>query len=312
MSVKENKDLLVSFVKEVLDGKNADAAGKYLSPNFFHHDLAPGEQTGNQTGAAGQVNFFTGVVFPAFTGFTTTVEDVIGEGDLVAARWRQASTNNGAWQGRPATGKRTEIAGISVVRVRDGLIVEEWESRDAVTLVRQLGVAVPRLTLTPVRIPAPRPTPAPGPFLANGPLVAEAEDTAAIKAQAASVYMDAWNRGDLTALANTQATSFVLHDPTALQPATRAGSAALISAFRTGLPDLSVTVDLQLAEADKVVTRFTIRGTHKASLLGIAATGNLVQATGVSIQRYSGGKLAEEWQLWDQLGLAAQLGAVRI
>jgi steroid delta-isomerase-like uncharacterized protein len=314
MSVQENKELLISFVRDVIDGKNLDAMEKYLSPNFFHHDLAPGEQTRQQTGAAGQRNFFSDVVFPAFDGFATTFEDLIGEDDLVAGRWRQTSRNAGPWLGRGPTRRRTEIAGISIVRIRDGMIVEEWEGRDGTGLLRQLGVPVPKPTLPSTRVGLPRrPSTDSRPFLTNGPLGgARGAGPQEAKALCASVYMDAWNTGDLQALGKLLADSFVLHDPTGLQPPNRNGTAALITELRTGLPDLSVTVDLQLAEGDKVVNRFTIRGTHKGKLLGVEGTGKRVITTGVSIQRSAGGQLVEEWQLWEQLALFQQIGAVRI
>jgi steroid delta-isomerase-like uncharacterized protein len=312
MSVQGNKDLLARFIKDVIDSKDLDAIEKYLSPNFFHHDLAPGEQTREQTGAAGQRNFFSDVVFPAFTDFATRSEDLIGEDDLVAARWRQSSRNAGPWFGLPPTGKTSEIAGISIVRIRDGLIVEEWEGRDGVGLVRQLGVSVPKVTLRRAPAPTGRPRTGVPPFLTNGPLGGTpSTDSQHAKALAASVYLDAWNSGNLDALAQVLSDTFVLHDPSGLQPPGRAGSAALVTEFRAGLPDLSMTVDLQLAEGDKVVNRWTIRGTHEDVLLGVKPTGKRVAVTGVSIQRIAGDRIQEEWQLWEQLDLLQQLGAVK-
>jgi steroid delta-isomerase-like uncharacterized protein len=315
MTVRENKDLLSSFIKDVIDGKNLDAMEKYLSPNFFHHDLAPGEQTGQQTGAAGQRAFFSNVVFPAFGEFSTGFEDLIGEGDLVACRWRQSSRNSGPWLGRAPTGKRTEIAGISIVRIRDGMIVEEWEGRDGAGLLRQLGVPVPKGPLRRVQLDRATGAPAaPPPFLTNGPLdrSAVAADLLTSKAQAASVYMEAWNKGDLNALSRVLSDKYVLHDPTGLQSPNRDGSAALITAFRAGLPDLRVTVDLQLGEGDKVVNRWTVRGTHRGQLLGVAGSGRRVAVTGVSIQRFADGLVAEEWQLWEQLSFYEQVGALKV
>jgi len=312
MSVQENKDLLVSFVKEVLDGKNLDAMDKYLSPNFLHHDLAPGEQTRQQTGAAGQRNFFSNVVFPAFDNFNTTFEDLVGENDLVAGRWRQSSRNSGPWLGRRPTGKRTEIAGVSIVRIRNGLIVEEWEGRDAAGLFRQLGVPVPKPRLKPVRLPLGPAVVGIPPFRTNGPFGRPASpNVRRAKAQAASVYLEAWNNGNLDALGKNLSDRFVLHDPSGLPTADRSGSAALVSAFRTGLPDLGVTVDLQLAEGDLVVNRWTARGSHDGELLGVPSTGRRVSFTGVSIQQIGGDKIEQEWALWEQLSVFQQVGALK-
>lgn len=324
MSTEDNKKVLSGFVRDVLDGKNLDAADKYLSVNFLHHDRAPGEETRQQTGLAGTKNFFTDVVFPAFSDFKTTFEDVIAEGDLVAARWRQSSRNSGPWLGRAATGGTAEIAGISLVRVNNGQIVEEWEARDALSLLSQLGVPVPKPKLPsaaapqpPATTPATPPTATPPtatPFLTNGPLgvAARAIETNPLKALVGRVFMDAWNKGDLSVLGLLLAPGYVLHDPTGLLPGTRAGSAQLISAFRTGLPDLSVSVDLSLAEGDRVVNRWTARGTHTGTLFGIAPKGVKVAVSGISIYRVVLGLIQEEWALWDQMSLFQQVGALSL
>lgn len=82
------------------------------------------------------------------------------------------------------------------------------------------------------------------------------------------------------------------------------GSAWLHAAF----PDLRFMVEDQIAEGEKVVTRWTLRGTHRGEFLGIAPTGKLVTITGVSIWRFADGKGVEAWVEMDWLGLLQQLG----
>ena len=60
-------------------------------------------------------------------------------------------------------------------------------------------------------------------------------------------------------------------------------------------PDHRLTIDDQIAEGDKVVTRFTMSGTHKGEWQGIAPTGKQVTSSGVFVHRIEGGKLAERW-----------------
>lgn len=81
-----------------------------------------------------------------------------------------------------------------------------------------------------------------------------------------------------------------------------------IGAFRAGFPDLQVTIDDQIAEGDKIVTRWTTRGTHTGSLFGIPPTGQGMVMTGISIYRIVEGKLVEGWVQSDQLGMMQQLG----
>jgi len=81
-----------------------------------------------------------------------------------------------------------------------------------------------------------------------------------------------------------------------------------IIAFRSAFPDLTITVDDLLAEDNKVTARWTARGTHKGTLLGILPTGKEVTTEGISVIRIANGKIAESWVTWDTLGLMQQLG----
>ena len=80
--------------------------------------------------------------------------------------------------------------------------------------------------------------------------------------------------------------------------------------YRTAFPDVQMTIEDQVAEGDRVVTRWTARGTHQGELFGIDPTGKQVTITGVTIDRFSGGKIAESWDTWDTFGLMQQLGVV--
>ncbi len=80
--------------------------------------------------------------------------------------------------------------------------------------------------------------------------------------------------------------------------------------YRSAFPDLQATVEDQVAEGDKVASRFTFRGTHRGELAGIPPTGNQVEVTGIVISRIEGGKGAEDWSNYDALGMMQQLGVV--
>jgi steroid delta-isomerase-like uncharacterized protein len=83
-----------------------------------------------------------------------------------------------------------------------------------------------------------------------------------------------------------------------------------ISTYRAAFPDLRYTVEDQLAEGDLVASRWTVRGTHRGELMGIAPTGKEIELRGITIHRFAEGKIAEEWWNWDALGLMQQLGAI--
>jgi steroid delta-isomerase-like uncharacterized protein len=75
-------------------------------------------------------------------------------------------------------------------------------------------------------------------------------------------------------------------------------------------PDMHWAVSEQIAEGDKVVTRFTWTGTHRDTFLGIPATGKRVEVKGVVIDRLEAGKMADSRILMDTLGLMQQLGVI--
>jgi predicted ester cyclase len=81
-------------------------------------------------------------------------------------------------------------------------------------------------------------------------------------------------------------------------------------ARRAAFPDRRFVVEEMIAEGDKVSARFTMRGTHKGELRGIAPTGREVTMTGIDMIRLSEGKMVEDWVEVDQLGMMQQLGVI--
>ena len=82
-----------------------------------------------------------------------------------------------------------------------------------------------------------------------------------------------------------------------------------VSTFFDAFPDLNITED-EIAEDDKVVTRWTMRGTHQGELTRIAPTEKQIELQGITIHRIEGDKIVEEWERYDNLGMMQQLGIV--
>ena len=80
--------------------------------------------------------------------------------------------------------------------------------------------------------------------------------------------------------------------------------------FRRGFPDVISTIEDLIAEEDKVVARWRSRATHQGDYMGIAPSGKEVEYTGISFYRIEGGKIAQSWNIEDQLGLMRQIGVV--
>jgi len=83
---------------------------------------------------------------------------------------------------------------------------------------------------------------------------------------------------------------------------------AAIDAVRAGFPDLHFTIHDEIAEADKVAVRWTVRGTQRGDFLGHAASGKTIEVTGMNVFRIAAGKIQEVWVNMDRLGEAEQLG----
>ena len=84
-----------------------------------------------------------------------------------------------------------------------------------------------------------------------------------------------------------------------------------LTLYKTALPDLNVTVEDELVEGEKVVNRFTLRGTHQGEVEEFGPpTGRQMELKGITISRIEGGKIVEEWQAYDNLSVMQQLGLV--
>jgi steroid delta-isomerase-like uncharacterized protein len=88
------------------------------------------------------------------------------------------------------------------------------------------------------------------------------------------------------------------------------GLREMVETYRSAIADLNVTIEEQFSEGDYVATRFTVRGTHEGELMGTPATGRDVAFTGITISRCRDGRLVEEWELVDTLGLLRKVGAL--
>jgi steroid delta-isomerase-like uncharacterized protein len=131
------------------------------------------------------------------------------------------------------------------------------------------------------------------------------------KALVRRVFEEGWNAGNLDLFDEADAPDYVLHDPSVPEDVRGVeGVKRFASMYLRAFPDLHFTVEDQVAEGEKVATRWTSSATHQGELMGIPPTGNRTAVSGITISRVSGGKLAEDWNIWDTLGLMRQLGVV--
>lgn len=88
------------------------------------------------------------------------------------------------------------------------------------------------------------------------------------------------------------------------------GAREEVAMYRAAFPDLTFAIHDQLADADRVATRFTFTGTHRGRLMGVPPTGRTVSVDGIVIHRLEGGRIAEGHWCWDTLGLLRTVGAL--
>lgn len=78
----------------------------------------------------------------------------------------------------------------------------------------------------------------------------------------------------------------------------------------TALPDLTATAEDVVVSGDRVVGRFTYRGTHRGEFMGIPATGRPIEMRSIDIWRVDGGMFAEHWDELNTLQVLVQMGAL--
>ena len=122
---------------------------------------------------------------------------------------------------------------------------------------------------------------------------------------------DIMNQRNLDVVDEIYASDFVAHDPTMPEDVRGVeGRREFYGMYQSAFPDAEITIEDQVAEGDKVVTRWTGRGTHQGELMGVPPSGNRVEVAGITISRIEGGKVVEEWDSYDALGMMRAIGAV--
>jgi steroid delta-isomerase-like uncharacterized protein len=133
------------------------------------------------------------------------------------------------------------------------------------------------------------------------------------KATLRRVSEEVFNQGNLSVVDELFAPDYVLHDPGVPGGELRGLEAfkeQWVSMFRTAFPDLRIVIEDQVAEGDKVASRYTGSGTHQGELRGFPPTNNRVEVTGTITSRFAEGKIVEEWNNFDRMGMMEQLGIV--
>jgi steroid delta-isomerase-like uncharacterized protein len=135
MSTNENKNIVLrKWYQELWDKWNIKVSDELLAADYTLH--VSGVPTPMNREAAKQVIKMFSVAFPDLQ---HTIDEMIAEGNTVAARWTVSGTHRGEFQGIAPTGKRITLSGTTVHHMTDGRISETWLTMDNLELLRKLG-----------------------------------------------------------------------------------------------------------------------------------------------------------------------------
>lgn len=122
------------------------------------------------------------------------------------------------------------------------------------------------------------------------------------------VMEEGFGQGNLAVLDELMAPSFIEHEAGAGDG--REGAKAIVTMLHTAFPDLRVTIEEMSADGEKLWARVTFDGTHTGDLLGTPPTGKRVRVEAIDLCRFSAGKLAEHWGVFDRMGMMEQVGVI--
>lgn len=122
-------------------------------------------------------------------------------------------------------------------------------------------------------------------------------------------WIEGLNRGDVSAADRAFSPDCIVHvtgspERDLAMPGFKQMIAGLLAAF----PDLRLTIQDQVIAGDRMATRWTAEGTHTGPLGDVPPTGKRVRIDGLILDRVVGGRVAERWEQWDQMGMMRQLG----
>lgn len=130
MTSEQNKAIVRRFFDEVWNGQRLEVVDEVFAPTVLLGGQPVPRDTIKQVVATRRA---------AFPDIQVTVDDQVAEGDKVSTRRTWRATHQGPYRGIAATGKRVTWSQISIVRLVDGKIVEDWPVADEVALLQQLG-----------------------------------------------------------------------------------------------------------------------------------------------------------------------------
>ena len=134
MSANENSQLMKRFYEEVMNKGNLEFIDEVCSAGYIEHD--DGTPSPDREGLKQHVM----MIRSGFPDTNVAVEEIVADGDTVAARTTIRGTHTGDFMGLPITGKQITVSGMDFTRFAGGKMVEHWGVTDAMAMMQQLGL----------------------------------------------------------------------------------------------------------------------------------------------------------------------------
>jgi steroid delta-isomerase-like uncharacterized protein len=126
--------------------------------------------------------------------------------------------------------------------------------------------------------------------------------------QIARRFIDAFAAGDTATLEQIVADQLVDHKPAPGQGPGRAGLVDVVAMYRLAFPDMTISIENQVAEGDFVVVNGIVNGTNTGALMGMPATGKRTSFAYMDMYRIVNGRITDVWHVEDIAGMLQQLG----
>jgi steroid delta-isomerase-like uncharacterized protein len=132
--LEANKLLVRGYIEEVFNKHQPEASNRFVATDFIEHNPRLPHD-----GLAGTKQFLIRV-FAAFSDYHGEIQDIVAEGDKVVSRTQWTGTNDGPYEGRPATGKKLVFSTSDYFRIENGKIAERWDVVETLARAVALGL----------------------------------------------------------------------------------------------------------------------------------------------------------------------------
>lgn len=292
MSTQDNKAIVGRGIEEIFTNGNLDVMDELFAEDYTFQSGPLGTPRDRAS-----LKMWFGYFRNAFPDLQSTTEDLVAEGDTVVARVLLRGTHQGPLWAFEPTGKQMVMNSHHLIKVQDGKIHDHWLVENRVAMMLQLGLAPP---------PS-QEMHAPGE--ASAASVAGSGSPDENRQIVRRLLEDGVGRAAEDVISELVAPDVVSHNPLPGQHQGAEGIRERVRGLRAGF-DYSLSIEDVIAEADRVATRTTIKGTHTGDFLGVPATHKDIKMDDMSIMRLSDGKIVEWWDELDLASLLQQVGAI--